>query len=73
MLPLSIDTNILSIERKNKNIKSIKMSLDSALSLYEQIKTEWSKPKQDLKKCGILLDQLKVSIRGKRIKYKSFC
>lgn len=36
------------------------MSLDSALSLYEQIKTEWSKPKQDLKKCGVLLDQIKV-------------
>lgn len=36
------------------------MSLDSALSLYEQIKAEWGKPKQDLRKCGALLDQLKV-------------
>lgn len=38
------------------------MSLDTALSLYEQIKVEWGKPKQDLKKCGALLDQLKVKI-----------
>lgn len=36
------------------------MSLDSALSLYEQIKNEWGKPKQDLKKCGVLLDEIKV-------------
>ncbi|XP_037038386.1 26S proteasome non-ATPase regulatory subunit 8 [Bradysia coprophila] len=38
------------------------MSLDSALSLYEQIKAEWVKPKQDLRKCGVLLDQLKVAL-----------
>lgn len=46
------------------------MSLDSALSLYEQIKAEWGKPKQDLKKCGALLDQLKVrniSLSGKLV------
>lgn len=29
---------------------------------YEQIKTEWGKSKQDLKKCGALLDQIKVAL-----------
>lgn len=35
-------------------------SLDSVVSLYEQIKSDWGKPSPNLKKCGALIDQIKV-------------
>lgn len=35
-------------------------ALDSVVSLYGDLKTEFGKPKPNLPKCGGLLDQLKV-------------
>lgn len=37
------------------------MATNDVVSLYKQLKKEWSKTPRDLKKCGELLDQLKVS------------
>lgn len=36
-------------------------ALDSVVSLYNEIKSEFTKPKPNLTKCGTILDQLKVS------------
>lgn len=42
-------------------LKSDKMSgINSVIALYKEFKTEWDKPQHNLKKCGQLLDQLKV-------------
>ena len=35
--------------------------MESVKSLYRDLKSEWSKKNPNLKKCGTLLDQLKVS------------
>ena len=41
--------------------KKLKMAaLDSVVSLYKELKTEWSKATPNLKKCGNYLEQLKV-------------
>lgn len=34
--------------------------MDSVVTLYKELKSEWDKPAQNLRKCGSLLDQLKV-------------
>lgn len=36
-------------------------SLGNVNQLFKELKTEFSKAKPDLKKCGTLLDQLKVN------------
>lgn len=37
-------------------------ALDSVVSLYGELKTEWNKPKPNLQKCGSVLDLLKVKL-----------
>lgn len=46
--------------RKVIVVKSAKM--DSVTALYKDLKTEWDKSAPNLRKCGSLLDQLKVLI-----------
>lgn len=36
-------------------------ALNNVVSLYKQLKTEWSTPKPNLSKCGKLLADLKVN------------
>lgn len=45
--------------RKVIVVKSAKM--DSVAALYKELKGEWEKPAQNLRKCGALIDQLKVN------------
>lgn len=40
-------------------------SLGNVSKLFNELTTEFKKPKQDLKKCGNLLDSLKVNKRTK--------
>lgn len=40
--------------------KKIINIMDSVVTLYKELKSEWDKPAQNLRKCGSLLDQLKV-------------
>lgn len=35
-------------------------AVNNVVSLYKDLKLEWGKPGKNLKKCGTLLDQLKV-------------
>lgn len=39
------------------------MSLSTVTSLYKDLKTEFGKSSPDLKKCGALLEQLKVKYK----------
>lgn len=34
--------------------------MDTVVALHRDLKAEWEKPSQNLRKCGSLLDQLKV-------------
>lgn len=62
---LSIEVQ-LAVNNKQQNekkviaVKSAKM--DSVTALYKDLKTEWDKSAPNLRKCGSLLDQLKVNI-----------
>lgn len=38
-------------------------SLNNANQLFKDLKTEFTKPKPDLKKCGTLLESLKVNTK----------
>lgn len=40
-------------------------SLNKVIQMYKDLKTEFTKSRPDLKKCGNLLDSLKVNIKEK--------
>lgn len=49
-----------------KSHRSEISKMDSVSALYKELKSEWNKPSQNLRKCGSLIDQLKVIIRNTR-------
>lgn len=50
----------VSVVSTVRRVKSAKM--DSVTALYKDLKSEWDKSAPNLRKCGSLLDQLKVII-----------
>lgn len=55
-----------------KSHRSEISKMDSVSALYKELKIEWSKPSQNLRKCGSLIDQLKVNILNAKT-YDKIC
>lgn len=46
-----------------KQSETYRTTMDGVTALYRELKTEWDKTNPNLKKCGTVLDQLKVIIK----------